>query len=349
MTVHRSRHPDPHHASIAGTGIRFQVEPRQTLLIAAQQAGVPWPNGCRVGLCGTCRCRVTRGQIKPLADFATVLDRDELERGYVLACRSLIDSDVELSDEHLRAAAHAARELPATITRLSRATPTVTTLELELEEPIAGGWLAGQYARLSVPEVVPPRCFSFASACRGDTRLLFQIRLFPGGRLGEWLTATDRTGAPMQVSPPLGELYLRDSTRPLLLFAGGTGLAPVMAMLEELVANPACIRPTRLIYAARDQAHLYDQERLAAIRAQWPAHSSFEFLPVLSREPLTSDWDGRRGYVFEYLDELIAGFSTAEPYLCGPPGLVDALELYLVKRGFARRDIHADRFLPAFS
>jgi len=135
-----------------------------------------------------------------------------------------------------------------------------------------------------------------------------------------------------------------------LFFAGGTGLAPILAMLEELASLPAAQHPqVRVLFAARDQQHLFHRRFLEPIIDRWAFGTSIEFVSVLSREPRPSDWKGLRGHFFEHLGLLTAGFENADCYLCGPPGLVDAMKFYLVKQGFDRARISADRFLPSTS
>ncbi|MDX1653848.1 MAG: 2Fe-2S iron-sulfur cluster binding domain-containing protein [Candidatus Competibacteraceae bacterium] len=337
--------PQRREANLADTDTRFAIAPRQTLLDAALAAGIPWHSGCRVGLCGSCRCRVEKGRVRALTDFSRVLDAQSLERGYVLACRSVAESDLTVAPDQLIGIAQQA-DHPAIVATCRPLAPTVLELELELEQPLERGYRAGQYARLEVPGQVPGRCFSFAGACRGDTRLRFLVRVFPGGKFSDWLVGTDRRGQSLTVSRPLGEFTLAEDDRPVLLICAGTGLAPAMAMVEELVGDPRRRPPLRLVYAARDRDYLYWQERLEALGRDWP--QPFEFVPVLSREAPDSGWTGLRGHVHDHLESLTSGFTDARAYLCGPAGLVDFVELSLVKLGWPRTSIRADRFLAAF-
>ena len=327
------------------------MAPGQTLLQAALAAGLDWPNGCRVGLCGSCRCRVTSGRVRALTDFSDVLDAQALAQGQVLACRCQLESAICVnSDQLLCGLAPDDVDIDATITRLERVTPLVLVLELTLDHPHPNGYSGGQYARLEVPGTVPPRCFSFANACRGDGRLRFFVRIFPGGRLGEWLTDADRVGHRIRVSRPLGRFVFRDSRRPALFFAGGTGIAPVLAMLEELASRPASEQPpVRIAFAARDQQHLFYRRYLEPVVDRWAIGTTINFVNVLSREPRPSGWKGLRGHFFEHLALLTAGFEQADTYLCGPPGLVDAMQFHLIKSGYAHARISADRFLPSFA
>ncbi len=120
-------------------------------------------------------------------------------------------------------------------------------------------------------------------------------------------------------------------------------------MLEELASRPAMEQPpVRVVFAARDQQHLFHQRYLEPIVDRWAFGTPIEFISVLSREPRPSSWKGLRGYFYEHLPTLTTGFEQADAYLCGPPGLVDAMQLYLIKQGFDRTRISADRFLPSF-
>ena len=81
-------------AKIASTGETFEVAGGVNLLQAALNAGIKWPHDCRVGSCGTCRCYLKEGKIKPLNDFSYVLDKEQLKSGMILACQSRLKSDV---------------------------------------------------------------------------------------------------------------------------------------------------------------------------------------------------------------------------------------------------------------
>jgi alkane 1-monooxygenase len=72
----------------------FAVGPGETLLRAADREGVPFPSGCRVGGCGTCRCRLVAGRVRELTDTAYLLSAEELARGTILACQSVPRGDV---------------------------------------------------------------------------------------------------------------------------------------------------------------------------------------------------------------------------------------------------------------
>jgi len=149
----------------------------------------------------------------------------------------------------------------------------------------------------------------------------------------------DLVGQRVSVQGPMGDFWLRNADAPLLMVAGGSGLAPILAILEDALAQ-GVKRPVTVLFGARQQADLYGQDTLDAIRAKWPV--AFQFVPVLSAEPEGSGWAGARGNVDSALAQHLP--PGAHAYLCGPPVMVDAVSAALRGRGVPSDHIHADRF-----
>ena len=81
-------------AEIGVSGKSFTVTAADNLLKSALGYGVHCPHDCRVGSCGTCKCKLKSGQIKELSDFSYVLSQEDLQAGMILACQSELQSDV---------------------------------------------------------------------------------------------------------------------------------------------------------------------------------------------------------------------------------------------------------------
>jgi CDP-4-dehydro-6-deoxyglucose reductase len=330
--------------SIDGTDLEAPVKKGQTILDAAIAADIRFPNMCAVGECGTCRCQVTQGQVKLKRDITRHIPIEEIREGHVLACQSIALSELKVavpgfgSDLELTAT-------QGTIKGLERLTHDIFGVQLELEQPVA--YLAGQYASLSIPGnqelEATPRHYSFADAVSGDgTRSpRFFIRHVPGGEFTDWLFAEDRTGASIQLMGPYGDFYYRASERPILCFAGGSGLAPIKALLQQMQADGQ-FRPVTLFFGARKQEDLYWQQGLAQLAASWP--EQFHYVPVLSEEPADSAWQGRRGFITEHLATEVEDIGACDAYLCGPPPMLDAI-IPLLEQEIPGQRIHFDRFL----
>ena len=78
------------------SNIELLLKPGENLLSTALSQGIAWPHKCRVGSCGTCRCKVLEGDVKPEIDFGNVLDLEQIKEGYVLACKSSAKSDLKI-------------------------------------------------------------------------------------------------------------------------------------------------------------------------------------------------------------------------------------------------------------
>jgi NAD(P)H-flavin reductase/ferredoxin len=315
-------------ARIAGQDVT--VEPGETLLQAALRQGIDFPNSCRVGGCGACKCRVTEGQVRELTETGYLLTEDELAERTILACQSTPLTDVSI-DVDLPAA------VPGGVVAQQKLTHDITRLDIALDEPL--DYRPGQFAHLSIEGLADhARSYSFATAPGGDT-VSFFVRKVPGGKLSTLLNDTDVVGRRVELVGPSGAFWLRGSTAPLLFVAGGSGLAPILSILEAAAAQGVA-RPATVLFGARAQRDLYAQEQLQALAARW--NGEFTVIPVLSEEPAGSDWAGARGLVTDHMPAHLSARTHA--YLCGPPAMVDAALVPLSDAGVPAEHIHFDRF-----
>lgn len=331
---------------VLGSGREVPIAPGETLLGAAVRGDIQFPHMCNVGECGACKCRLTKGHVRLKKDISHHVTPEELSAGFVLACQSLAESDevaVEVPGIG-RSVAPAPVRTEARVTRVAPLAPGVVALEVGLAAEVR--YVAGQYAQLTAPGVPglgEPRCYSFAEAPdhASPRRALFHVRHVPGGAFTDWLFAADRTGARLWLSGPHGSFRYHEADRPLLCVAGGTGLSPIKAILEQGIAD-GLARDVTLVVGARTQQDLYALDAVASIEERW--RGRFAFVPVLSQEPEGSRWAGRRGRVTDYLREVDAGHADCAAYVCGPPGMIDAV-LDALRGEVPPKHLHCDRFL----
>ncbi len=335
-------------ATVVPGGTRLTVKGGQRLLNAALDAGLDWPHDCRVGSCGTCRCVLKSGRIKALTDFAYTLDPEDLRKGSILACQSLLKSDVVV-EVALGNAAIRSEEVKATIVECRRLTHDIVEMTIAVERPVFASAKAGQYLDLRSAGVGAPRSYSLAHAPSGidALRYAFFVRHVPGGEFTDWLFADDRIGAALTAHGPFGNFYRREGSGRMICIAGGSGLAPIHAVLED-AQRAGDARECAVLFGARARCDLYYLDELAALGRRWVA--KFTLLPVLSAEPTDSAWRGARGLVTEHLAEVLGpdGLDAADQaYLCGPPAMVDAAIARLHAMGMAPGAIYFDKFLDA--
>lgn len=315
----------------------LEAESGATVLATALKAGIAYPSNCRVGSCGECRSTLVEGKVKALTDFSYTLSAEDLAAGCILACQAVPKGPVTV-EPLLPLRDRAAAGLPARITEVVPLTADIRRVVLELDAPLA--FAPGQYAAWTVPGIAAGRAYSFAAAPRpGETRIPFTIRHVPGGALTDWLFGADRRGETVLLDGPFGQFGLKPGAGPALLIAGGSGLGPVLSLLEALAAAGARRRLT-VLFGARTAADLYDLDRLAALAGPL----DLDIRPILSAEPAESGWTGERGLVTEPLAAIDLPESVA---LCGPPAMIDAAIAMLTARGLPASAISFDKFADA--
>lgn len=324
------------------------IRPGETLLKGAVRQGVRIPHLCMTGECGSCRCRLVRGRVRLKRDISRHVDAAELQRGYLLACQSEAQSDIVLAVPGLSGGIEETA-LVTTAGRITALTPLnhdIRLVTVELDNAIR--YRAGQYAQLSVdghPELeAAPRCYSFCNAPdeQPQTHVQFHVRRVPGGQFTEWLFTSEPIGAAVNLTGALGDFGFRDDGRPVVCVAGGSGLAPIKAMLEQMSTRESAPDVT-LFFAVRSQRDLYCMDELVRLQSHWPRPGRLLILPVLSNEMSDTEWDGLRGFCTEHLEHFCR-LPESSFYLCGPPPMIDAT-LEKLQGAVPAHCVHYDRFL----
>ena len=166
-------------------------------------------------------------------------------------------------------AVHASRRLDCRVAGIDHATHDIRILSLDIESGGPFDFTAGQYAALAFPRNLPPRDFSMASP-PGAARLEFHVRLVAGGQVTRHVMNTLRVGDRVSVNGPMGTAHYRKSHRgPVLLVAGGSGLAPIKSIAESALAGGAG-QDMFLYFGARAERDVYLEEHFAALAARHP-------------------------------------------------------------------------------
>lgn len=312
------------------------VQPKETLLQAALREGINFPHSCRVGGCASCKCKLVNGKVKELTETGYILSDDELDQGYILACQSVPQTDVSIEVD--LAAQQARRRVTGRVVSQDKLTHDITRLRVQLDEALA--YKAGQFADISIESLSGvSRSYSFATPVQPDSQVSFFVRRVPGGVFSSAINDGNVVGQSVSVDGPVGNFWLRPSDAPILLVAGGSGLAPVLALLKEALAHDVS-RPVALLFGARDERDLYALDEIQEMARQW--RGPFKFMPVLSAAAVDATWQGERGLVIDKIPMVMAAGTHA--YLCGPPPMIDSAVALLKLHGIPAEHIHADRF-----
>jgi CDP-4-dehydro-6-deoxyglucose reductase len=332
----------PYRITIEPGGRQFDVEPGNTLLRAALASGIHLPYGCRNGACGACKGRVQSGQVDRGHFMEGALSEEEIARGYALFCcaRPLSDLIIEC-----RVAAASrdmpVKTMPCRVQKMTLLAPDVMQLLLQLPASERLQFLPGQYIDILLKDG-RRRSFSIANPPQDDAQLELHVRRVPGGHFTGHVFETLRERDILRIEGPLGSFTLREeSPKPAILLAGGTGFAPVKAMVEDALQRKIP-RPMRLYWGARDRAGLYLHE----LAQGWTArHAGFSYVPVLSDAPAAEGWQGRSGLVHRAVMADFPDLSGHQVYACGAPAMIEAARRDLQTAcGLKEEDFFADAF-----
>jgi benzoate/toluate 1,2-dioxygenase reductase subunit len=315
----------------------IEANPTETVADAAYRQGVNIPLDCRDGACGTCKCLAESGKFE-LGDYIEdALSEEEAGLGYVLTCQMRAQGDCVVQVPASSAVCRTQQAaLEAAVSEVRQLSPSSLSLKLKDESLNKLAFLPGQYVNLQVPGTDQTRAYSFSSLVR-DGEVSFLIRNVPGGLMSGYLTGRAKPGDRMTLTGPLGTFYLREIKRPLLLLAGGTGLAPFTAMLEKIAAEGSS-HPLHLIYGVTNDADLVDMDKLEDFAKRIP---NFTFAACVAS---TESSYPNKGYVTHHIEPGHLNDGEVDVYLCGPPPMVEAVSHFIRERGIQPANFHYEKF-----
>lgn len=321
---------------------KLEVAGGGTLLAALAENDIFIPSACGGrGTCAYCKVQVASGggTVGPVE--APYLTPDEVKENVRLSCQVKVrgDLNIVIPDELF-----SIRRFQGHIEHKRPLTPDMVEMRIALDEPAEMEFIAGQYIQLeSQPyrgreEVM--RAYSVSSPPSDKQAVETVIRLVPDGICTTWVFDILKEGDTVAFSGPYGEFRLSDSDRPCLFIAGGSGMAPIWSMLRDM-REKGVRRPVTYFFGALTQADLFYLDELRALEKEL---DGFRFVPSLSREAPDSDWSGERGLVTDVLAQHMPDTSGYEAYLCGSPGMIDAVIKVLTANGMPESQIFYDKF-----
>ncbi|UTW08122.1 benzoate 1,2-dioxygenase electron transfer component BenC [Pseudomonas benzenivorans] len=316
----------------------IDADASETVADAAYRQGINIPLDCRDGACGTCKCFAEAGRYELGEDYVEdALSEEEAEQGYVLTCQMRAQSDCVVrvpASSELCKTQQASFE--AAISAVRQLSDSTIALSIKGESLAKLSFLPGQYVNLQVPGSEQTRAYSF-STLQKNGEVSFLIRNVPGGLMSSFLTGLAKAGDSMTLAGPLGSFYLREIKRPLLLLAGGTGLAPFTAMLEK-IAEQGSEHPLHLIYGVTNDFDLVEMDRLEALAARIP---NFSFSACVASPDSSYP---QKGYVTQHIEPKHLNDGEVDVYLCGPPPMVEAVSHYIREQGIQPANFYYEKF-----
>jgi NAD(P)H-flavin reductase/hemoglobin-like flavoprotein len=211
-------------------------------------------------------------------------------------------------------------------------------VEVAVSDPVP--YRAGQYVSVETPQ--RPRLWRYlspANAPTDDGRLEFHVRAVPGGWVSRAIVAHSRVGETWRIGPPMGRLHIaRNSGRNALLVAGGTGLTPIRAMLDDLARGEGQPR-VQVFIGGRTWDDLYD---FAYLRRLSYSNPWLDIIPVVER-----DDTGNGGAEIGTLSEVVTRYGSWADHdvtVCGSPAMIRSTVAQMLVAGTPLDRISYDPF-----
>lgn len=197
----------------------------------------------------------------------------------------------------------------------------------------------GQYLLLSDPEgEILPRSYSLANRPRPDGALSLLVTEVPAGQGSRWICRRLAVGDQVVVDGPFGDFLPGPRDVPAVLYlAGGVGVAPILALVEEALAYPGDA-PLTLLLSVRGEADILAGDRLQAWQREYPR---FRLIRTLTRGPGAPP----RGRLPALLPGLVHSLAGVSVFVAGPEGFVDACATAALALGADLARVHTEAFV----
>lgn len=321
---------------IDGTGIVFACGPDETVLDAAQRAGLSLPYSCRKGVCSSCDAGLASGEVAVRGQ-----GRAHAPIPAVRLCQARPLDNLTIRPQRLgRLDAAPLKTLPVRVHKIDHLARGVSVLRLRFPNGVRARFRAGQYLKVRLDDG-DSRCFSLANAPHANDFAELHVRHRAGGKFTRALEAL-RPGDALTVELGHGACVLEtEARRPVVLAVTGTGFAPAKAMIEDW-AQRGSERPVYLYWGGRTLDDLYMAESIQALARR---HPWLSFIPVLSRPH--AGWAGRAGHIQHAVLADRPHLAGVDVVACGNPAMTTAARAAFIAAGLDPASFYCDPFVAS--
>ncbi|MDX2366914.1 MAG: 2Fe-2S iron-sulfur cluster binding domain-containing protein [Colwellia sp.] len=327
-----------------GVTKKFSVPANKSILDEGLAAEMPLLYQCRSGSCSSCICTLNEGDITTINGESSTLLRSEHELGQRLLCVSQAEADCSIDLAYgSKVGTSSAQEVNAFIDSIEHIGVNTVRLTVELAEGSYMDFRPGQFMQINVPGVGTLRSYSPSSTNKEFPKMEFLIRLIPGGLMSTYLKEQAEVDQILTLTGPYGAFFLREEHKraPHIFVAGGTGLAPILSIIDT-IRQSSGVKPKMLLsFGCATPEALFCLDDIQ-LREQW--------LPSLEAR-ICVDHGAQEGHYsgnpVSPLQEADVTDPNTVAYLCGPQPMINGATSRLIELGVKAENIFAEQFVAS--
>ena len=315
-----------------------------SLLQALKNESIFVPSACGGrGICGLCRLQIMEGAPKNLTDQERAhLSAEEQAGHFRLACQVKTDRDMRIA---IPESFFNAREFRATVAETRDLTNDIKELRLELSNPKSISFKSGQYIQFRIPPYAEHkrilyRAYSIASPPSENTVIELEIRRVKIGIGTTYIFEHLKKGDTVVFNGPHGDFFLQDNDKPVVMIAGGSGMAPMKSILSDM-RDRKLTRPTRYFFGAQSPSDVFYADLMRSFERSLP---DFRFIPSVTAVQPDEKWQGETSRIDEVVTRHLEKDFPGEVYLCGSPAMINSCLELLKQKKVSEDRIFYDKF-----
>lgn len=309
----------------------------ETILDSALVAGLVFEYSCKNGQCGACKTILVKGEVLEVQP-QIALDKENVTNQF-LTCCCVAASDILIDATDL-GIVHGieVKILPTRINSLDLLSEDIMQVKLRLPPTLSFSFLEGQFIDIMGPNSIR-RSYSIASIS-SNKEITLLIKRVKHGEFSDYWFGKAKLNDLLRIEGPKGTFFLRNKDKPLVFLATGTGIAPIISILNGLDLDPSYNQTgsISLFWGNRVQQDFIWRPNFKKIK--------IDFNPIVSRE--NDNWKGEVGYVQNVALSKIKNIKDINVYACGASEMVNSSEISFIKAGLNKRDFYSDKFVQSF-
>jgi len=307
------------------------------ILNSALSAGLVFNYSCKNGQCGTCKTTLLEGEIIEVQPQLALHETDGEDQFLSCCCEAASDILIDAIDLSIMHGIET-KILPTKINSINLLSEDIMQVKLRLPPASNFVFLEGQFIDIIGPNSIR-RSYSIASISSNKEMILL-IKRVKNGELSNYWFNEAKSNNLLRIEGPKGTFFLRDRVKPLVFLATGTGIAPIISILDGLDSDPDFnqTESISLFWGNRVQQDFVWKPNFKKINV--------DFYPIISRED--DNWRGEIGYVQDVALRKLNEVKAADVYACGATEMIDEAKNRFIEAGLDEKDFYSDAFVQSF-